>query len=497
MTEERTSYRRILKSSSIMGGAAVATILVGLVKMKAFALLLGPAGVGLFGVYAVLLALFTALAGMGLNSSGVRELAVRTHDPEAMDRARWSLWLLTFALALAGALLVWVLQAPITKLTSGDGAPFSATPWIALCVAISVIQATQMVVLQAFQRVAAVARVSFYAAILSAGVGVAAVALLGQAGVLIALIAAPIAGMLMALLERKQLPALGARPPGRAVILAHWRTLLKLGSAFVITVMMHRAVEFVIRALIVRQDGLEGAGLYQAAISISGNNVALILSAMAADFFPRLSALIGDRERAQDLVNQQMRVMLLIGGPLLIGLVATAPLALHILYSSKFVAASSLLQFQAAADAMKLMGWALGYVMIVKGDVFRYTLLEACFALAAVTFSFLFSQRLGLEGYGIALLCAHLIHTGLILYVCWKWHGIKVTSGNCRLLGCYVLVALLLAGVGSQSWVAAMLLGGFASALAAAFSLHQLMLASGTDKGSLLERLRSFSRFRR
>lgn len=474
-----------------MGGAAFATILIGLAKMKVFALILGPEGVGLFGVYAVLLALFTTLVGMGLNSSGVRELAVRTDDPEGMDRARWSLWLLTFALALGGAFLVLLFHEPITQLTKGGGAPFSATPLIALCVAISVVQASQMVVLQAFQRVAAVARVSFYAAILAAAAGIAAVALLGQAGVLIALIAAPLAGMLMALLERKQLPALGPRPPARNVILGHWATLLKLGSAFVVTVMMHRALEFGIRALIVRQEGLEGAGLYQAAISISGNNVGLILSALAADFFPRLSALSADRERAQELVNQQVRVMLLLGGPLLIGLVAAAPLALHVLYSSKFVAASSLLQFQAAGDAVKLITWALGYVLVVKGDALRFTLLEGTFALVVLALSVFFSRHLGLEGYSIAFLCTQVFYVVLLIYVCRKWHGIQVAGGNCLLLGCYLLVSLLLIAIGSRSWVAALLVGGVAGLSAAAFSLHQLALVSGTDGGSLVNRVRA------
>lgn len=497
MTEERASYRRILKSSSIIGGAAFATILVGLFKMKVFALLLGPAGVGLFGVYAVILALFTTLAGMGLNSSGVRELAVRTDDPEAMDRARWSLWVLTFALALGGALLVLAMHGPITRLTGGEGAPFSATPWIALCVVISVIQAAQMVVLQAFQRVTAVARVSFYGAILAAAGGIAAVALLGRAGVLIALIAVPVAGMLVAFPERKRLPALGPRPPSKTVMFAHWRTLITLGSAFVATVMMHRALEFGIRALIVRKEGLEGAGLYQAAVSISGNNVGLILSSLAADYFPRLSALSADRERAQQLVNQQVRVMLLLGGPLLIALVAAAPLALQILFSSKFVAASQLLQYQAAGDALKLMNWALGYVLVVKGDALRFTLLEALFALLALTLSFLFSEHLGLKGYGIAWLCANLIYAGLLLYVSRKWHGIRVAGGNRLLLGSYLLVALVVIGIASQSWLAAILLGGSASLLAAAFSLHQMILVSGTGHGSLLDRLRAgFRRLR-
>ena len=41
------SYRQILRSSAIIGGASAINIVIGLVKMKAVALLLGPAGVGI------------------------------------------------------------------------------------------------------------------------------------------------------------------------------------------------------------------------------------------------------------------------------------------------------------------------------------------------------------------------------------------------------------------------------------------------------------------
>ena len=48
---EPSSYRTILRSSAIVGGAQVVNILSGLLKMKAAAILLGPAGVGLVGLY--------------------------------------------------------------------------------------------------------------------------------------------------------------------------------------------------------------------------------------------------------------------------------------------------------------------------------------------------------------------------------------------------------------------------------------------------------------
>ena len=47
MSDEGKSYRDILRSTSIMGGAQGLNYLVALVRVKLIAVLLGPAGVGL------------------------------------------------------------------------------------------------------------------------------------------------------------------------------------------------------------------------------------------------------------------------------------------------------------------------------------------------------------------------------------------------------------------------------------------------------------------
>jgi PST family polysaccharide transporter len=45
------SYRQILKSSSLIGGSSLINMAIGMVRTKFVAVLLGPSGVGLMGVY--------------------------------------------------------------------------------------------------------------------------------------------------------------------------------------------------------------------------------------------------------------------------------------------------------------------------------------------------------------------------------------------------------------------------------------------------------------
>jgi PST family polysaccharide transporter len=47
------AFARILRSSALMGGASVATLVAGFVRSKVIAWVAGPAGVGLIGICTV------------------------------------------------------------------------------------------------------------------------------------------------------------------------------------------------------------------------------------------------------------------------------------------------------------------------------------------------------------------------------------------------------------------------------------------------------------
>src|ERR1700732_2911467 len=72
---ERNTYGQILKASALIGGSQVLNIAIGIVRTKAMAMLLGPSGFGLFGLYGSISDLTQSIAGMGVNTSGVRQIA--------------------------------------------------------------------------------------------------------------------------------------------------------------------------------------------------------------------------------------------------------------------------------------------------------------------------------------------------------------------------------------------------------------------------------------
>src|SRR5438034_10313387 len=82
------AYGQILKSSGLIGSSSLRNRGFRIVRTKAMALLLGPSGVGLLGLYSSIYDMATIFAGMGLNSSGVRQIAeaVGTGDTRRIAR---------------------------------------------------------------------------------------------------------------------------------------------------------------------------------------------------------------------------------------------------------------------------------------------------------------------------------------------------------------------------------------------------------------------------
>ena len=113
-------------------------------------------------------------------------------------------------------------------------------------------------------------------------------------------------------------------------------SLLRLGLAFMASGFLMMGAAYAVRTMILRMGGLEAAGLYQAAWTLGGLYVGIILQAMGADFYPRLTAVATDDRECNRLVNEQAHVSLLLAGPGVIATIIFAPLVISLFYSSKF-----------------------------------------------------------------------------------------------------------------------------------------------------------------
>ncbi len=370
MTDNTASYRRILKSSSIIGGSSVINILIGLVRTKVLAMLLGPAGMGLVGLYTALMGTASTIATMGVGTVGARQIAeaIGKEDAHALAVARRALFLGTLILASSGALVVWTLREVLAVRVLGGLEHTPVVGWLALGVALSVAGAAQGALMQGMRNIGNMAKLSVYSAILNTLCGIGLLWHWGSNALWAFVLVGPMLSFLLGHFYVARLPKLPTSNISLKEITAQWHTLLRLGFAFMAAGLVGTLVQLWIRLSVNNSLGLDAVGHYQAASSISMQYIGFVLGAMGADYYPRLTAVIHDKAAATRLVNEQTEIALLLSAPVFIAMMGLAPWLIHLLYATGFTPAIEVLRWQILGDVLKVASWPLGFILLAAGD---------------------------------------------------------------------------------------------------------------------------------
>jgi PST family polysaccharide transporter len=86
----------------LIGGSSAFNVGFRLIRAKIMALILGPKGIGLLCIYWAVASLASSVAGMGINNSGVRQIAEATSTGDTLRIARTVTVLRRVALCCGG-----------------------------------------------------------------------------------------------------------------------------------------------------------------------------------------------------------------------------------------------------------------------------------------------------------------------------------------------------------------------------------------------------------
>jgi antigen flippase len=431
----RHTYGQILRSSFLIGSSSALTVVTGLVRSKAIALLLGPAGFGLMGLYTSIVQLAQSVAGMGVNASGVREIAVAagTGDEARIARTAAVVRRTSLVLGAAGAIALALLATPISVVTFGDGARAAAVALLSLAVLFGVVNGGQGALIQGLRRIPDLARMNALSGLAGAVATILLVVIFREAGVVPAVLATALLSLGCSWWYSRSLAA-GAPALAAAEVRREAAGLLKLGFAFMASGILMTGAAYAVRILIVRQIGLQAAGLYQSAWTIGGMYVGFILQAMGADFYPRLTASMADRGEANRLVNEQAHVSLLLAGPGVIATLVLAPLVLQVLYSSAFGEAVEILRWICLGAALQVVTWPLGFIVVAEGKQVTFFAVELAYALVYVVLAAILVQVAGVNGAGMAFFGSYVFHGVLLYPIVRRLTGFRWSAVNVRVM---------------------------------------------------------------
>src|SRR5690606_18879305 len=190
------------------------------------------------------------------------------------------------------------------------------------------------------------------------------------------------------------------------------------------------AAAYAARMLVLRQVGLEAAGLHHAAWTLGGLYIGFILQAMGADFYPRLVAAVKDAAEANRLVNEQAQVSLLLAGPGVIATLTFAPLVLALFYSAEFAGAVDVLRWICLGIALRVISWPMGFIIIAKSRQIVFFVSELAWTLVNVGLTWICLQAWGLAGAGIAFFASYVFHALMIYPIVRRMSGFRGSRQN-------------------------------------------------------------------
>lgn len=454
MNDQASSYRRILKSSSIIGGASFINIVIGLIRTKVLAVLLGAAGVGLVSLYTGLMQTASSLATMGLGTVGTRQIAeaIGQDDARALAVTRRAMLWGTLLLAFSGALVVWSLRDLLAQYVLGSIDKASIVGWLSLGVALSVAGASQGALIQGMRRISDMAKLSVYGSVLNTVFGLVLLWQWGAAGLIAYVLVGPLMSFLLGHLYVSRLP----KSDGGIITInemsQQWKMLILLGIPLMGAGLVGALVQLWIRVVVGNTLGAESLGHFQAAWVISMQYIGFVLGAMGADYYPRLTSIIHDRQAASRLVNEQTEIALLLSAPVFIAILGLAPWLIHLLYSSEFMPAVEILRWQIIGDVLKVASWPLGFVILAAGygKTFFVTEITTMILIGAVVVVFI--SKMGLQITGIAFLIGYCYLTPVVYLLVKRRIDFQWTSAVARLFVVVLTLCIFIALLSTKYW---------------------------------------------
>lgn len=466
-----SSYRQIFRSTSIIGGASAINILVGLVRIKVAAVLLGPAGVGLIGLFTSLAGTASAVAGLGFGNVGTRQIAIAAgrNDAAALLATRRALFWGTLALAALGTVVFWTLRGMLAQRVLGDATLSAEVGWLALGVGLTVAAASQSALLNGMRRIGDLARLSVWSSLVSTVLGVGALLLWGRSGLMAFLLVGPLASFMLGHVYVARLPEVVASRTPLPELARQWAMMARLGFAFMVAGLAGTLGQLLVRTLVQRELGSAALGYFQAAATISMTYVGFVLGAMATDYYPRLTAAIHDHTAVNKLVNEQTEVALLLAGPVFLVMIGLAPWVIELLYASSFQPAAEVLRWQVLGDVLKVCSWPLGFIILAAGNGRTFMLTESAAVAVFVLLTWLLLPLQGVVATGQAFVGMYLVLLPLVYVLARRKTGFRwdrrVFTQMVMLL--FVTLVVMLAGVWSIKSAAVLGISG-----AIGFGLH-------------------------
>ena len=432
----------VLKAMGIFGGVQVLNILCSLIRNKLVAMWIGPAGVGLFGIFNQALEMLNTATNLGVRNSSVRDIsqAVEKRDSSMISRVvtvvrRWSLWL-----GLGGALITMAIAPLLSRLTFGD---FNHIwHYVALSAAVLFMALTngEYAVLQGLSKLKKLARVTVSGTLGGLLISIPMFYFLREDSVLPSIIVYALCVMAAALFTKdKEFPK--AKVTSRETV-SMGADFIKLGVFMTLGSFVAMLASYIFVSWLNITSGKETVGFYQAGYTLVDKYAGLVFVALGYEYYPRLARVAGSSMRLRVFVSNQINLSFMVLTPCLLAFILLRSHLVWLLYSKEFLVILTYISWGVVGTVLRATSWCLSFVMLAKGDGKIFLITESLDAVIGLTLNIVCFSLWGVDGLGFAYIAWFACYTIIVGVVYFRVYHLTISIKCLRNLVATLLVCI-------------------------------------------------------
>ena len=411
-------YRSLLRAAVAAGSSQLATAVVGVVRGKLIAGMIGASGLGITSILNSAAGLVGTVTGFGIPAAGVRAVAAFGQQAGSPGLSETLLVLrrMSWISGAAGAIFLCLLATPASVWLSGGSVPPRDFVAISVCVLFGSVATTELAILQGMRAIRALALCRTMMSISGAVASVGVLWFAGTTGIAMAQVGTSLSALAVVLAIARPHRIQGRLSDAR-VTLRSTGNLARYGAAFLATGVVGAAVDVGSRWIIIKNVGLSGAGVYTAVATLATLGISVAIATIGTDLYPSICAAGNDYRVVRRQVNRQIEMASVISSPMILMAFLMSGWVLPLLYSTEFSRGERLLQWQLVAASFVICSWPLAILPMALGRGLLHVLVETLFGALTLPVLYFASRIWGLAGCGIAAACVQALHFAVVLVI--------------------------------------------------------------------------------
>mgnify|MGYP000069444897 CR=1 FL=1 len=420
---------KLIKTTFLSGIITFAKLISGFISNKIAAIIIGPNGLALMGIFSNFISITFTFSNGGINNGVVRFVAENESDEGKLRGIIGTAYTISVYCSLFIGALICIFSSLISELIFNN---FSHKNIIIIFGFSIILYSLNSLIISIINGKKDILKYT-YINVIGSGLGIIITSILvyyfKSTGALYALFLSQCLIFFITILLVRKSNWIEYFSIKQTFSVFWFKKLARYSIMSIITAVVIPLSQMIIRDYIISKHSLETAGIWQGMTRISENYLMIITTSLSVYYLPKLASIKSNFEIAHEI----RKIYKLIIPFLLLScyvLYIFRIEVISILYADSFYKMSELFFFQLLGDVFKICAWVLSYIMLAKSMIKMYIITEVLFGIIYSALSIYLISIFGLKGSVLSFSICYLIYFIVLLILFRKiiFPGIHITN---------------------------------------------------------------------